>query len=435
MKITIVLFGLSMVLGCRVDTETKHTQASAVDPNRSVTVFLTGQELGRLKPCGCSGGQLGGLERRGAIIDQIPATRRLVINTGSVVPTDSDQDLIKFSVFFQAYQALRYDVVHLTDQDRQNGRATGLFQQSHDPIRFIGSQASPDMPLDSESEHSFLLGDSRLAIRIIAASQDTSLATNVNPSELRIFILNSPDPALVESVLQVADAWDCVILPSELDEPKIHDFPGEQALVLSIGRFGRFVGRLDILPASNRRGFEFHFQGIKVSEELTKDPDLVELYKNYQAIVGHSDLLESFIRFPLAGTATYLGSAACKECHKETYDSWRKTKHGHAYATLEQAGSQRDPECVACHVIGMESEQGFINREQTPKLMDVGCEVCHGPGSEHVAAIGLVKTGHPKRACLHCHTPEHSGGFAGHEMEYMEKIRHWMEPNAKSNVE
>ena len=84
MKSTIVLLCLAIVLGCNLDIEPEPPRESTDDPEQTVTVFLTGQELGRLKPCGCTGGQLGGLERRGAIINQVPAARRLVINTGSI---------------------------------------------------------------------------------------------------------------------------------------------------------------------------------------------------------------------------------------------------------------------------------------------------------------------------------------------------------------
>ena len=67
----------------------------SADPSESVTLFLSGHEAGTLKPCGCSSGQLGGLERRAALLDEVPAARRFVVSTGSLVETDSEQDQIK----------------------------------------------------------------------------------------------------------------------------------------------------------------------------------------------------------------------------------------------------------------------------------------------------------------------------------------------------
>ena len=36
-----------------------------------VTIFFTGNELGSMQPCGCSGGQLGGLDRRYAVLNAV----------------------------------------------------------------------------------------------------------------------------------------------------------------------------------------------------------------------------------------------------------------------------------------------------------------------------------------------------------------------------
>ena len=72
----------------------------------SLTVFLTGNELGALKPCGCSGGQLGGFDRRLAVLNTVPEDKRLIINTGSFVKSDSEQDLIKYHIIVQALQLL-----------------------------------------------------------------------------------------------------------------------------------------------------------------------------------------------------------------------------------------------------------------------------------------------------------------------------------------
>ena len=108
--------------------------------------------------------------------------------------------------------------------------------------------------------------------------------------------------------------------------------------------------------------------------------------------------------------------------------------HANALRSLKKVESDRDPECVVCHVIGMEYDSGYITEEKTPHLKDVGCENCHGPGSEHIASFGQKSTREPKMSCLTCHTPEKSTGFAGHEEEYMKKIVHWREPATAGNV-
>jgi len=82
----------------------------------------------------------------------------------------------------------------------------------------------------------------------------------------------------------------------------------------------------------------------------------------------------------------------------------------------------------------MRYEGGFVSEHKTGHLKDVGCENCHGPGSEHVRTAGSVETPEPKMRCLDCHTPEHSPDYAADKQGYLEKIVHWREPNSSDDV-
>ena len=158
------------------------------------------------------------------------------------------------------------------------------------------------------------------------------------------------------------------------------------------------------------------------------------MYKTYQRLVKEDNLLEEYPRFILPGGLEYAGSESCKQCHEYEYEQWSKKVHAHAYATLEKVGSQFDPECVICHVVGLKYESGFVSEQETSHLKNVGCENCHGPGSEHNVTLGKAKTTEPKSMCLDCHTPETSGEYAGNEQLYLEKIVHWKEPNLPADV-
>ena len=86
--------------------------------------------------------------------------------------------------------------------------------------------------------------------------------------------------------------------------------------------------------------------------------------------------------------ATYVGSEACKKCHKEAFNIWQNSGHSNAFAALVTAKRpalrQFDGECVVCHVIGFQYDTGYRDDKQTAHLKNVGCESCHGPGSEHI---------------------------------------------------
>jgi hypothetical protein len=206
-------------------------------------------------------------------------------------------------------------------------------------------------------------------------------------------------------------------------------------LVISVGRFGRYIGKLQIQATQGNDDFDFSFEAIAVEEELKPDASLVSLYKDYQHLVKEANLLEEHPRFVLPNGLKYVGSKSCAPCHAYEYKTWSSKAHANAFATLERVGSNYDPECVVCHVVGMDYQSGFITQDKTPQLKDVGCENCHGPGSEHVKTVGMTKLTEPKSSCTVCHTPEHSGEYAGNEEVFRQKIIHWREQNASNSVQ
>lgn len=124
----------------------------------------------------------------------------------------------------------------------------------------------------------------------------------------------------------------------------------------------------------------------------------------------------------------YAGTVACGGCHAEALKFWQTTAHARAFATLKKAKRDRDPTCIGCHVTGYMRPGGTGDlRVATARLRDVGCEACHGPGLDHVAAqqagSGPPKSGEksgqkseqiarevPESVCLGCHTPDQTNG-------------------------
>ena len=219
-----------------------------------------------------------------------------------------------------------------------------------------------------------------------------------------------------------------MICQADTDEPQVLSEPSDEPLVFTTGRFGRHIGRLEVDFSESGDRLVWRLEDIPVVETLPETEPLKRLYRQYQRIVKDSRLLEAYPRVPLPQGLSYVGSAKCASCHEYEYKRWSKKAHADAFATLVRVGSDHDPECVVCHVIGMDRESGFVTAETTPTMKNVGCENCHGPGSEHIRSMGEIAPGTPRMVCLDCHTPEHSSGYAGHEREYLQKIKHWREP-------
>ncbi|MBM4029440.1 MAG: hypothetical protein FJ280_29190, partial [Planctomycetes bacterium] len=426
------------VLAAGLSCPSNGVRTAATPPDdKELVLFFTGRELGSLRPCGCSGGQLGGMEKRSAVFHGVPASRRLVVATGGLVRREGEQDLMKYRILFEAFKLLQYDVVHLTAHDREIAARLGLLA---DPQPFqILPAAEPGR--SAELTRQVTVADREITINF--ASFDSPSSALRPPSfalqprdtaTVNIFMVEHYDPNAFGLRSWRAPGIECVICPSDTDEPRLLSRPGETPLVFSVGQFGRYICRLGV-TIEVRTGTPIpRFEAIPVCEKLPDDEILVRLYRQYQQLVGQSTLLESHPRLPLEGKLAFVGSASCKRCHAPEYEQWKTTGHSHALETLQKVGSDRDPECVLCHVSGLEYEGGYINQRQTRHLAGVGCENCHGPGSEHVLSGGQVPTGGPKTACRKCHTPEQSAEFAGHEEEFMKKILHWTEPAAPGKV-
>ena len=407
------------------------------------TIFLTGNELGALKPCGCSGGQLGGLDRRPAILNTVNEQRRVIIDTGSFVKSDDEQDLIKYNIIVEALHQLNYDLVNLNEKDIETGRNIGILDSLKSTFNVISSHDVPDMNVPAKFTRKFTLKGRTVLLTVAVFDPESTPVEQIEelftpPSgvpTLNILILNHIDADTLESIAKAAPFVDCVVCPSESDEPAVITEAGERPLAFSVGRFGRYICELNVTaPARLGQPLRLAFKALLVEESLPKQESLVRLYGDYQQIVKDRNLLEKHPRFTLPDGLEYTGSKSCQPCHGDEYDKWDSGPHAKAYSTLEQVGSQADPECVICHVVGMDYESGFISRQETGQLAGVGCENCHGPGSKHILTAGETELTGPKSTCLDCHTPEQSGDYAGNEDVFMEKIKHWKEPNAAGNV-
>ena len=133
----------------------------------------------------------------------------------------------------------------------------------------------------------------------------------------------------------------------------------------------------------------------------------------------------------------YVGTKNCKKCHIKQWKSWSETKMANAFETLKpgvaaerKAELELDPEkdystdaeCVRCHVTGYGKEGGFTSIGETPELVGVGCEMCHGAGGTYtqdgymtlknkefkradIVAVGLIDP-IGESVCTQCHNEE-----------------------------
>jgi hypothetical protein len=140
----------------------------------------------------------------------------------------------------------------------------------------------------------------------------------------------------------------------------------------------------------------------------------------------------------LPTNANYVGSDACRDCHTSEHATWSASPHAQSVATLTGAGESDNADCLACHTTGYGRPGGFPAEAATASHTDlarVGCESCHGPGSEHVkdgsTKIGSIVSLADKcdscvilQICGGCHDDANDPGFEFEVLDKIEAQRH-----------
>lgn len=155
---------------------------------------------------------------------------------------------------------------------------------------------------------------------------------------------------------------------------------------------------------------------------------------------------------PQGGQPTYIGVFTCAVCHKGPamgyqYSKWRVSAHAQAYAVLATdkgyeiakaeslpGDPQTSPACLACHTTAHHELAGGA-ADFGSVYEGVGCEACHGAGSNYYAeaimrdpraakAAGLKEV--TRQTCLACHENAHGKPFDFDEA--MKRIAHPTEP-------
>ncbi len=105
----------------------------------------------------------------------------------------------------------------------------------------------------------------------------------------------------------------------------------------------------------------------------------------------------------------FAGSQSCSKCHLAQYVKWANTRHALSSNSLATKQNELDATCFSCH-------SGVPNQSissQQGALGNVGCEICHGSGMDHVSkpSKGYGRISDVKAACSACHTAKTSPKF------------------------
>jgi predicted CXXCH cytochrome family protein len=411
---------------------------------KQLLVAYTTELNGYLTPCGCSSPMIGGIPRRSTWLNSLAATDALVkLDNGDITQALGRQDELKAETIVEMMNGLGVSAINVGEKDFRLGVAYLASLQA----RFKGTLLCANVlkadgsPLLAESVTVERMVDGKpvkIAVAGVLCVQNEQPLVTLNPdlkvqpaeealkrvepklaaANVRVLLFHGPKAEAV-SLAQAFPTFQLVVCAHEGDHPIEPEKVGSTMVVCS-GQDGKYGERVSFDPA----GWKVNeVKSAPLGPEFADDPKMLEIKQTYLDRVNAEDLLTKVPKLALADGEKFAGSSACAPCHQEDHKIWEKSGHSHALQTLVKVKHDRDPECVQCHVVGLDKQTGFVSAEKSSPLSNVGCESCHGPASKHStdpAKFKMKKAG--SESCIGCHNPENSPGFDF--AKYWPKVKH-----------
>lgn len=421
-----------------------NARLSAETSKRELLIIYSGNTLGELKPCGCAKEEdQGGFERRMTYLKQVSekAKNTLLVDTGDSFKEPSRQGKIKARYIMQAMSKLKYDAVIPGDKDFVYGEAFLIESES---IPWLLSNAK----LGNIHPPQFRIKkfDNGLTIAMLAiVDPDLYYATKHNGG-----LITSPKESVKKlvGILKESDNPDLIVLLTHMKRKKaismltLNDVdvvinghiekdtdlidmnPVKESgkIFVQPGARGQKMGELTVrIDNAGKKFFEQRI--VRLDSNIKFDPEMIKWYEKYNREVENLFFASLDARKDqYKGKNAYASEQACLICHPNKHEIWKKSRHGHAYETLNQVNKAFDPECLKCHVTGFDLAGGFVSEVDTPKLKNVQCEVCHGPMLKHSKSPQVRSGTDARQACKLCHVKNHSPKF--NFSKYWFKIKH-----------
>ncbi|MCE9547846.1 MAG: hypothetical protein K8T25_20425 [Planctomycetia bacterium] len=446
-------------------------------PKPKLALVLTGPLQGYIEPCGCAGleNMKGGLARRQSFLDMLSADGwpMLKLDLGELAQRHGQQAVVKYQRTIDGLRTMGYDAIGLAGADLRLP-ATELIStvQSDSPTQFVSANIGLWGEAADEKNKGYcksfrILKAGGMTIGVTSVASFGQNMTGMDKPKIADVALLDPEEALAKIVpllkkercdklvllanMPVKEAielakkfpqFNFVVAHDDNDPPpgKLVDVPGtntKDTKIVELSHKGMWAGVVAFYDDPAR---PIRYQTVPLDVRFPDAPAMKELMATYQEQLKEDGFEKLGVQSRgLDGKAKFVGSKTCGECHTKAMAVWEKTPHAHATDTLAKLKPPRnfDPECLSCHVTGWDAREykpfvsGFESLVKTSHLAANGCENCHGPGSEHVAAENgadnalrktLQKTmrltldearkeGATTRGCARCHDLDNSPDF------------------------
>lgn len=454
-------------------------------PKPTAVLVVTGQQLGYIEPCGCTGleNQKGGLARRHTFLRELQDARGwevVPLDVGGQVKRFGKQQELKFGHTVTALRQMQYRAVGFGEGDLRltPGELLAAIAGPDGTVSdFVGGNVAV-LSRDLQPRYVVIeAGGKRIGVTSIVGSKYES---RLQGDEL---VHELPQPALEEIAKELQSKhcdFQVLLVSGSMEEARalakatpifdlvaasgdtsiasheLEEIPGTKARLMQVGHKSTHVGVVGLLADGKQ---SVRYESVPLDARFEDSPEMLQMLASYQDELKELGLEGLGIKSqPHPSGNKFVGSEKCGECHGKAFEKWSQTPHAHALDSLVMPPNTRgniarhfDPECLSCHVTGWDPQQyypfdtGYTSLERTPQLRHSGCENCHGPGSAHVAAesgegdtgaatIAKLREamklplagGVAERKCIECHDVDNSPDFhkEGAFERYWKKVEH-----------
>lgn len=441
-----------------------------------LAIVLTGEQLGYIEPCGCAGleNQKGGLRRRHTFLKLLAARGwpAAALDNGGLIRRFGRQAEIKYEKTVEGLKIMDYRAIGFGADDLK--LPTGSVVASVTNVDAFVS-ANVGLFLAPGEEGAFLpryrvfeVGGVKLGVTSVFGE---AFQKEINNDEIKflppevairevlpelkkedcdfLILLSYASPEESEELAKQFPEFQAVVTAGGADEPPYEPetVKNSETLLVEVGHKGMYAIVLGLFDDEQT---PLRYQRVPLDHRFKDAAEMDELMVNYQDQLKELGWEGLGLRPANHPRGKFVGSQACADCHQDAFDVWKETPHAHATTTLTKIKPPRqfDPECVSCHVTGWNPQEffpyasGYDSLKSTPLLAGNGCENCHGPGEDHIAAendgdeeaqarfraalkLSLEDKDDEesvRRSCMECHDIDNSLNFEF--KEYWPKVAH-----------
>lgn len=414
----------------------QHGAVGAAAKERKLVLISTVDVKAKTSPCGCHTPK-GGLPRLASFADSLRSVFPdvLLLDAGGFFPED-DVHQPQSAFFMGSFRLLGEDAVGLGEREMRFGLGYLRAQQKRTdaPLvctnlydRFTRKPAFP--PYVIKDLHGVKVG-------IFALMSDKS---DLGPARDSLYVVEPSNTAVMAIADMKKKGATVIVLLSQLGKSESEDLVeavdgidalivGRNVPVIETGRKvkntiavyggeqGQYAGRTILTLDARGRVAASESQTVMMGPDVSSKPAIAEMVKRFEdefnAQMARAEAARGTTgAFPADSADHFVGNETCIRCHAAQGEQWKTTPHAHAWQTLVDHKKDSTPECIGCHVIGYQRPGGYSTPQTTPGMVNVGCENCHGMGSQHEtfskSGVKVAET-----VCLTCHNSTTSPEFS-----------------------